>query len=67
MSIDTNSFALLYHPPEERDLLTYLTGLKYERALEDPDYFIKKTKIVYFYIIHHKCGGCPLENSYEYY
>ena len=66
MSIDANSFTLLYHPPEERDLLTYLAYLKYERAMEDPHYFIKNAKIVNFYIIHRKCGGCPLENSYEY-
>ena len=66
-SINRNSYVPTYTPPEERDFLSYLDDLKYEEAMANLDYFIKNIKIVNFDIIHHECGGCPLQNSYEHY
>ena len=56
----------MYYPPEERDFFTYLDDLKYERAMRDPDHFIKNARIINFDIIH-ECREQPLENSYKCY
>lgn len=42
-SINRNSYVPKYTPPEERDFLSYLDGLKYEEAMADPGY-LKKTR-----------------------
>ena len=54
-------------PHEERDFLSYLDDVKYEKFMENPDESFKKTKIINFDIINHQCRGDKLEHSEQYY
>ena len=57
----SNNYIPKYTPPEERDFLSYLDDIKYEKFMENPYQFFKKTKIINFDIIHHQCRGDKLE------
>ena len=63
----SGSYLPKYTPPEERSFLTYLDDKKYQRFMENPDKFLKNTKIINFDIIHHKSRGDVLEKPVEYY
>ena len=41
----SNNYIPKYTAPEERDFLTYLDDLKYEKFMEDPDQSFKKQKL----------------------
>ena len=62
----SNGYVPEYTPPKDRDFLTYLDDLKFERFMEDPDQAILNTKIN-FDIINHECHGDKLEKLYGYY
>ena len=52
---------------EHHGLMTYIDQLKYERFSEDPDGYLKKTKVVNFDIIYNQITGTPRQNSDNYY
>ena len=63
----TNGYIPKYTPVEERDFLSYLDDVKFDKFMENPDQSFQNTKIVNFNIIHHECRGDKLTNSYEHY
>ena len=60
MSINENNYVPKYIPPEERDFLSYLDDLKYEKYMEDPDTYFKNVKIINFDIIRNHILGEPM-------
>ena len=65
MSINENNYVPKYIPPEERDFLSYLDDLKYEKYMEDPDIYFKNIKIINFDIIRNL--GEPMRKPIETY
>ena len=63
----SNGYVPVYTPVKDRDFLTYLDDLKFEKFMENPDQSLRNTKIVNFDIIHHECRGDKLDKSYDYY
>ena len=63
----SNGYVPKYTPIKDRDFLSYLDDLKFEKFMENPDQSFRNTKIVNFDIIHHECRGDKLNNSYEHY
>lgn len=54
-----------YHPWYERDLMRYYNWLDYEKMTDNPDHYMKNSKVVNFDIIHHECRSDPLKKSYD--
>ena len=67
MSINENNYVPKYIPPEERDFLSYLDDLKYEKYMEDPDTYFKNIKIINFDIIRNQILGEPMRKPIETY
>ena len=67
MSINENNYVPKYIPPEERDFLSYLDDLKYEKYMEDPDTYFKNVKIINFDIIRNQILGEPMRKPIETY
>ena len=63
----TGTYVPKYTPPEDRDFLSYLDDLKYEKFQENPDNYMKNVKIINFDLIHHQCRGDKLQHSEEHY
>ena len=54
-----------YHPWYERDLMRYYNWLDYKKMTDNPDHYMKNSKVVNFDIIHHECRSDPLKKSYD--
>ena len=67
MSINKNNYVPKYTPLEERDFLSYLDDLKYERYVMDPDAYFKNVKIINFNIIWNQLLGEPMHKPIETY
>ena len=67
MSINKNNYVPKYTPLEERDFLSYLDNLKYERYVMDPDAYFKNVKIINFNIICNQILGEPMHKPIETY
>ena len=67
MSINENNYVSKYIPPEERDFLSYLDDLKYEKYMEDTDTYFKNIKIINFDIIRNQILGEPMRKPIETY
>ena len=63
----TGNYVPKYTPPEERDFLTYLDDLKYQKFEENLDKYMKNVKIINFDLIHHHCRSDRLQHSEEHY
>ena len=67
MSINENNYVPKYTPPEERDFLSYLDGLKYKRYIMDPDTYFKNVKVINFDIICNQILSEPMHKLIETY
>ena len=53
------------NPWYEKDLMGYFNFLDYTDMSRDPAKYFEKKKVINFDIIHHKCRGDPLKETYE--
>ena len=49
----------------ERNMMSYIDYLKYERIKNNADVCFKEVKIINFDIINHECRGDKLQRSYK--
>ena len=48
-------------------MMTYINRAKHHEMTENPDRHFKNKEVVNFDLIHHKCRGDPLKNTYKEY